>query len=316
MSTGAIVIHVFDGRREPFDTTTRLLVTAIDGRRTNVFRQFVNASTVRLERLAVRDNLDDRHTILVSAKEHSDAGFTPVTVKANNEQVVNLMLLKRDATFAFEPFTTIEARADLHAFLCGEKPAEARALYERLAQDDKPALACLLNITTALEQMTLAPADGLDRNPLRSFKALASPAQQDRLFAWADARILAQVVHTAAKNDTGLSRLAKAPAGLHPGATVSFKQTDFGEGNVQFSFHENDKKRVNGVDCILVEADIDYFKDSLAHILLEVFPNKLKSKVHGKSSAQSLTDPRTVYGLRWIAGRQRRRDFAPPYVLN
>jgi hypothetical protein len=315
MSTGAIVVNVFDGRRQPFDLQTRLLLTATDGRQKSVYRDFPKQSSVRIAGLEIRDNLDDRYTILASAKDHSDAGFTPVIARASKDEDVDLMMLRRNATFAFEPFTTIAGRADLHAFLRGEA-ADAQPLYEGLVQKDQPALACLLNITTALEQMTLAPAAGVDQNPLRSFKALASPPQQDRLFAWADARLLAQVRKTASKTDSGLSRFTEAPAGLHPGATVSFKQTDFGEGNVQFSFHENQKKSVGGTDCIVVEADIDYFKDSVAHILLEVFPNKLKSKIHGKDSAQSLTDPRTVYGLRWIAARKRQKDFEPPYVLN
>jgi hypothetical protein len=124
------------------------------------------------------------------------------------------------------------------------------------------------------------------------------------------------VVETAGRDGANaLSRLAKAPAGLHPGATVSYKQTDFGEGNVQLSFHEETTATVNGAACMLVEADIDYFRSTAAHVLLEVFPNKLKSLVHGRDSAQALTDPRTVYGLRWIAGRRFGREFAPPYVL-
>ena len=57
-------------------------------------------------------------------------------------------------------------------------------------------------------------------------------------------------------------------------------------------------------------------RDPLAHIFLEVFPNKLNGKIQGDNDPRSPTDPRTVYGLRWIIGRRLNRDFAPPYVLN
>jgi hypothetical protein len=45
---------------------------------------------------------------------------------------------------------------------------------------------------------------------------------------------------------------------------------------------------------LVVEPDIDYFKDTLAHLLFEV--------------AVNATDPRAVYTLRWIAGQ---RDAVP-----
>jgi hypothetical protein len=42
---------------------------------------------------------------------------------------------------------------------------------------------------------------------------------------------------------------------------------------VQLTFHENDKQTVSGVSCILLEPDIDYFKDTAAHAFLEVLPS-------------------------------------------
>ncbi len=316
MSTGDILVNIVNGQRTPFDAATRLLVTATDGQQKTLFRTFVNANTIRIPGLEVRDNLADRYTILVSAKDHSDAGFTPVVLKANSQQVVALMMMRREADFVFEDFATIGALINLQTIQGGRTLEEAEPLYERLRQHDKPALACLLNIATALGQITLAPASGLDQNPLQSLHALRSAPQRDRMFTWADVRFLEQVKDTArTRGDKTLSGFVSAPAGLHPGATVSFKQTDFGEGNVQLSFHEGEKDTVNGVECMVVEADIDYFKDTAAHILLEVFPNTLNSKIHGKDSAQSLTNPRSVYGLRWIAGRRLGREFAPPYVL-
>ena len=80
-----------------------------------------------------------------------------------------------------------------------------------------------------------------------------------------------------------------------------------GEANVQLTFHENDKRDIDGGACIVVEPDIDYYKDLGAHTLLEVIPNALGG---------SLTDPKIVYMLRWIAGRHAGvPEFNPPYTI-
>jgi hypothetical protein len=96
-------------------------------------------------------------------------------------------------------------------------------------------------------------------------------------------------------------------AAFHPGATCSFKQVQFGEANVQLTFHEDDRRTIDGVECIKVEPDIDYYKDLGAHAILEVMPNSLAGR---------LTDPKLVYILRWIAGRRAGvAEFDPPYTL-
>jgi hypothetical protein len=81
----------------------------------------------------------------------------------------------------------------------------------------------------------------------------------------------------------------------------------FGEANVQLTFHENNTKAIGGTQCVMIEPDIDYYKDLAAHSLLEVITNKL---------TDSLTDPRQVYVLRWIAGRHAGiPNFEPPYTV-
>ena len=237
------------------------------------------------------------------------------------------MMLRREPTIQFDSFAQIQSdprRKDLVTFLSGGSSEQAAGtMWNTLANDPKQqaALACLVNITTALEQMRLLQIPGtnslplFDANPLKAFKQLDRPPEQDRIFAWADVRLVDQVKATAARNNEGgLTRFASAPAALHPGATGSWKQIDFGEGNVQFSFHP-ETQQIGGMTCSLVEVDVDYFKDPAAHLLLEVFPNSLKGKIHGKDAAESLTDPHKVYGLRWTAGRRLAREFSPPYVL-
>jgi hypothetical protein len=130
-----------------------------------------------------------------------------------------------------------------------------------------------------------------------------APAQ-DRFFAWCDPMLIDQVKIAAVANP---KQFGAAPPGLHPGATSSWKQIQFGEANVQLTFHENDHQLIDGVSCIMVEPDMDYYQDSEAHILFEVVPNDL---------THSLTDPVEVYVLRWMAGQQSGMpEFAPMYTI-
>ena len=101
--------------------------------------------------------------------------------------------------------------------------------------------------------------------------------------------------------------MAKQIAQIDPVGGSPELEIQFGEANVQLTFHENDRKTIDGVDCLVVEPDIDYFKDLAAHALLEVITNGLTG---------SLTDPRQVYVLRWIAGKHAGvPDFDPLYTI-
>jgi hypothetical protein len=220
--------------------------------------------------------------------------------------VVDLMLLRKDAAFNFQ-----DARWDLlkedhpkYAALlaagAGDDPS-AQDRYSQLMEDRPAVLACFFNLVSAMSQIHL-PID----TPLDYIKELIwdSTMQQDRFFAWADRKMVDQVAAAAAQG--GFAPEA-GTALFHPGATRSWKQVQFGEANVQLTFHENQTKIVDGTDCVVVEPDIDYFKDVLAHAIVEVATNAL---------TQTLTDPRQVYVLRWIAGRHAGvPNFEPPYFL-
>lgn len=81
----------------------------------------------------------------------------------------------------------------------------------------------------------------------------------------------------------------------------------FGEANVQLTFHGGSTRKIDGVDCVVVEPDIEYYKDLGAHTLLEVFPNTIAGRK---------TDPKVMYILRWIAGRHAGvPEFNPPYTI-
>src|SRR5262249_8454709 len=91
--------------------------------------------------------------------------------------------------------------------------------------------------------------------------------QQDRFFAWAEESLIEQVRIAAHQGKFDQEHGAEV---FHPGATLSYKENRFGEANVQLTFHENEKREIEGTPCVKVEPDIDYYKDPLAHALLEV----------------------------------------------
>jgi hypothetical protein len=112
---------------------------------------------------------------------------------------------------------------------------------------------------------------------------------RDRFFAYPDLALCDQVIIAALH---GVRRQAGF-AVFHKGAMDSFMQTQPGEANVQLKLYASDVKLIDGSTCITVEADIDYYKDLLAHGLLEIVINSMSA---------ALTNPRQVYVLRWIAG--------------
>jgi hypothetical protein len=154
-----------------------------------------------------------------------------------------------------------------------------------------------------MSQISLPQDTPLDYIKQLRWDAPYAPAQ-DRFFAWCDIRLIDQVKNAAAAGEFAVEN---NPGLFHPGATSSWKQIQFGEANVQLTFHENDKTVIGGVDYVMVEPDIDYYQDLGAHAIFEVVPNAL---------THSLTDPIEVYVLRWIAGRTAGiPEFAPIYTI-
>jgi hypothetical protein len=80
------------------------------------------------------DNFSDRYTVIVSADDHRQAGFTPIAVRRGERRSVDLMLLPKPSRFE------VAAWADLPASFArllgaGVTPAEAEARYAALARD-------------------------------------------------------------------------------------------------------------------------------------------------------------------------------------
>jgi hypothetical protein len=113
---------------------------------------------------------------------------------------------------------------------------------------------------------------------------------QDRFFGWVSPELENQI-------ELGVKQgifVDEPGAGvLHPGATDAFKQIALQEANLNPTFHDNNRQVIDGVEYVMFELDIDYYKDSLAHAFGEVIPNMITGH---------LTDPMKVYQFRFNAG--------------
>ncbi|HZT34244.1 MAG TPA: carboxypeptidase-like regulatory domain-containing protein [Bryobacteraceae bacterium] len=301
----AITVNVFDGSRQPIAPQVDVLITLRDARQNQVYRDYTKGFSRTIGGLPYY-NIGDNYTVVAWASGYQQAGFTPVRVSPAAPAPLDVMLLGSNATFNFS-----QARWDLlqtsrpemaRLLAAGlDDDAAARDRYTQLMEDRPAVLACFFNLATAMSQINLPSG-----TPLDYLKELIwdDTMQQDRFFAWADRNLVDQVRRAA---EQGEFAPEADPAIFHTGATSSYKQVRFGEANVQLTFHEGDTRTIGGVDCVRVEPDMDYYKDLAAHALLEVLANALTG---------SLTDPKQVYVLRWIAGQHAGvPEFNPPYTI-
>jgi hypothetical protein len=300
--TGLVIVSVYDGARQPIQQGTQMLVTVTDGAQNQLYRDYVGGPSVTLK-LPFHNNFADNYSIVVWAKGYEQAGFQPVKIGPNAPVALDLMLLPSQSTFHFAQaqWTDVLTQKPPLARIFAASTGDAGDAYGALMEAHPDILACLLNITTAMERIFLAQGTPLDYFKQLDLQALAP----DRIFGYADAKLVEQVRSAAQQGE-----FATEPAidlTLHGDATSSFKQIQFGEANVQLTFHEKNRKTIDGIDCVYVEPDIDYYKDAGAHLLLEVVPNALTGNV---------SSPRVVYVLRWIAGRHAGvPNFDPLYTI-
>jgi len=309
MPVSKLELRIFDGTRQPFPAPAKFLVTLTDGRQNQRFRNYIESNSAVFTDLPFFDNYQDNYGVVVWAEGYQQAGFMPVTLSDQYTKSVDVMLIPTQPKYSFvnAPWNDVQV---LYPFLAegADEPA-ASARYQNFVNQQPRPGACLLNLCEAMSLIHLARG-----TPLDYFKGIIWKGEygengeydpkQDRFFAWCEPALIDQVKDAAA---AGLFAEEKNPGIFHKGATRSWKQIEFGEANVQLTFHEGDTRQVGGVDCILVEPDIDYYKDLGAHAIYEVIYNPL---------TQSLTDPAQVYVLRWIAGRQAGvPEFNPMYTI-
>jgi len=307
--TCTIVVNLFSGARDALSPDVEPLLTVRDGNQNTVTlpdNGFLTASWASISGLPFFDNFGDNYAVVASANDHEQAGFFPVKVTPDAPAVVDLMLLNKNADYNFRDARWDKLKlnhADYAALLSAGTADEATAAnrYSDRMEQHADCLACFFNLATAMSQIHLP-----DKTPMAYIKEIIwdETFAQDRFFAWADPAVIDQVARAAAQKQFTPE---VGTALFHAGATRSWKQVQFGEANVQLTFHENDRKEIGGVQCVMIEPDIDYYKDLAAHALLEVITNKLTN---------SLSNPRQVYVLRWIAGRHAGiPNFDPPYTI-
>jgi hypothetical protein len=303
--TSILRLRIFDGSRELFAASAEFLITITDGNKNQQVRQFYTENDITFE-LPFFDNFGDLYTVVVWAKGYQQAGYTPVKLSNTYTRTLDIMLISETPGFSFVNARFPAASAAYPFLAAGADNATGEARYDKLVEEQKP-LACLLNLAEAMSQMQLTQG-----TPLTYIKEViwdgtnvpgANAPAQDRFFAWCDPELINQIKSA----PPGQFAEELNPGLLHPGATSSWKQIEFGEANVQLTFHENNTQVINDVNCVMVEPDIDYYRDLLAHTILEVIPNALDN---------SLTDPAQVYVLRWIAGQTAGiPEFAPLYTI-
>ncbi|HEY0162097.1 MAG TPA: hypothetical protein VGB69_05425 [Edaphobacter sp.] len=295
-------LRIFDGSRQLFSAPHNFLVRIVDGNQKQQIWKDYTASDITFD-LPFFDNFGDNYSVLVSADGFKDAGFYPVKLSNAYTRTLDVMLVPKAPGFSFANARWEVIKTQYPFLAHGIGDAEGEERYDDLLDRSEPSLACILNIAEAMEQAALSQG-----TPLSYIKQLRWDGDfkpvQDRFFSWCDRALIDQVRIGASAN---LFSEEPAPGLLHPGATHSWKQVRFGEANLQLTFHENTQQTIDGVNCVTLETDIDYYRDPLAHAILEVVPNGL---------THSLTDPVEVYVLRWMAGRMAGvPEFAPLYTV-
>lgn len=274
-----LTVRLFDGSRELLSGDRDALISIFAGNR-QLYCDFQPSPQAEFQ-----FHKPETLRVLAHVKHYRDSGFSPVPLANGGETTLDLMLLARGGSFRFAQARWHKLKAEWRAFL------GPRAHYQETLETRPVALATMLNVLAASEALGVIPHfRSIEWNTIRN----------DRFYCWMDEALVDFVT-------SHPERFAPSPAVSHPGATRTFKQTDFNEANLQFSLHENAKPPAGLEGTVRVECDMDYYKDKGAHFLLEVLPNRLSG---------SRTNPALVYMLRWMAGRRAGGpEFAPPYVF-
>jgi hypothetical protein len=312
--TGSILINLVDGTRQPIAAGVKWSAKIHDGRSPSEWRlvDIDGAGPAELvKELTYFDNFFDNYTVIVTAKGYEDAAWMPVHISPAKPVAIDLMLIPKGAhlNYAGASWPALNSIRPRFAQILSAGINDAADRYGNLMEDNQGlVLGCLLNLLTAMSQIMLPSG----KSPLDYYwqpiwdDAQFSPAQ-DRFFAYVDKDLVNEVTKAA---KMGSFAEEKDAGTFHPGATLSYKQTQFDVANVQLTFHQGNAKSLqspNGsVDCVVVEPDMDYYKDLLSHFFVEVLPNKFTG---------GLSDPREVCLLRWMAGRQAGSDFNPLYTI-
>jgi len=171
----------------------------------------------------------------------------------------------------------------------------AAAHYASVSKNKPAAVAAFFNIATALSEFQIDDGDCL----FKQYKRIVweEKLRPDRFFAYADIRLL-EIAR--AQEQKGKFHRVSIPWLWHHGGGPSFRQTTQSRANFQLTFHMHNRKLIDGVECVMVETDIDYYPNPLEHFFKEVLVNE---------ALRRLTDPAKVFYLR---GLEAQKEGLPP----
>lgn len=302
---GSFLLSVFDGARKLLPAGKRLRFRLHDGAQKKQYDEFHKKPRVKINGLSFANNRIDDYAVVVTGGGYEQTGIHPLRLREDTVTKADLMMLKKRAKLRLETALWRNLSASHPAwttFLQADRQEEAAARRHDRWRDTRPEhLAAFLNFAEALSDLEFRDGTAFSYFKQPAANHLTKDFKRDRCFAFVDPKLVEQIVDA-----VGKGTFVGANASLHPGATRSFKEIRFGVANVQITLHENDREQIEGTNCIKVEVDIDYFRDTGAHALLEVIPNKFGG----------VTDPGKVYQLRWVAVRQAGLpEFDPPYTI-
>lgn len=308
--TGNIHISIVDGRRQPLPPDKDILVRLLNGARNFPAGWVAQGGDITIKDIPYTDTGRDAYNVFVHAKGYEDS-VTPnrVEIKPGTTAEAQLIAIPKNSAFHFQKWEQFK-NADANIVkLLSTGATDAGQRYADTTDASPMQLGALITLASAINDIPLTNGG----NPLRDFywEVIWDMLAPDRFWAWVDKNLIHQIEKLAA-----LGAFAKEPgsAAFHPAtgkigpSTNSWKQVRFDVANVQLTFHEGTAETRNGVDCVVIEPDIDLCRDPVAHGLTEVIPNLLSG---------SKTDPRTVYMMRWMATRQEEDVpvFDPPLTI-
>ena len=302
VNTAALTITLALSAETPFTETKDMLVRVMNDHDVS-FSKWAITPALNVT-VPFHNGPGDDYRVVVHVKGYKDAGAF-FTADPKVHKILTMLMIPDHPQLTFPTWAELQEKFPTTAKLVagGVGEAEAQARYVALGKNKPLALASLMNLSAAMSELEL----GSGKTPMDFIKEVIwdDTLAQDRFFGYADPTILPLVRAAAADGEFAQE---KDCATFHKGSTCSYKQAQFDYSNVQLTFHEEDKKTIDGIECVKIEPDMDLYKDLLSHGVGEVIPNL---------TTGGLTNPMAVFALRWIDAVQRDESlFDPGYLLS
>jgi hypothetical protein len=303
--TAPVTIALYRNADTPCTAGQAMFVTI--GNSAGLTQNFWGKTPTMQVEVPYHDGLGDDYRVVVNVDGfHNGGGFFQADPAVHPTLSILMMPDKAKPTFPTWADLKVSQPATANLIAGNVTDAVAQANYTALSSARPLALACLMNLSAAMLQIGL----GQQKTPLDFIRQVIwdKTLAQDRFFAYVDPAITTLLDGAVAEGE--FEQESAADLHLHPGSTSSYKQLQYAYSNVQLTFHANDKspQPIGGVDCIMIEPDIDLYKELFAHGLGELLPNLISG---------SKTNPLAVLALRWIDAAQKQEPrFNPGYSLS